>query len=281
MKLKIIHETTYSFDPGVFLEPHYFRFKPINTPYLQIEYHHCEIAPTPSGLSNQNDVEDNEVVFCWFDDSDHKFLKVKAESVVKISPFNPFNFIIYPIESQTLPFQYESSIIPLLSAGLYKDQMDTAMEEYLNEVLKSSQHKTVDFLIQLTRRIHADFELESRLEGSQHVPEYTFHAGKGACRDLSWMQIQMLRHLGLVARFVSGYFYIPSDENAYELHGWVEVFLPGAGWVGLDPSHGIFTNQQHIPVSTSYVIANAMPVIGSIRGDAKTNLDTKLSIESI
>ena len=159
--------------------------------------------------------------------------------------------------------------------------MSATMKAYVSDVLKSSQNKTVDFLIQLTRKIHTDFELESRLEGDQHPPEYTFQAGKGACRDLSWMQIQMLRYLGLAARFVSGYFYIPSEDSAFELHAWVEVFIPGAGWVGLDPSHGMFTNQQHIPVSASFVVANTMPVTGSIRGDAKSTLETKLNIESI
>jgi transglutaminase-like putative cysteine protease len=281
MKLKILHQTTYSFDHGVFLEPHYFRFKPVNTTYLQLKYHQCNIEPAPSGISNQYDVEDNEVVFCWFDGAEHEFLQVQAESVVEISSFNPFNFIIFPMDCQTIPFQYEEAITPLLSPGLQQEKMGSPMKAYVNEVLEASNSSTVDFLIQLTRKIHADFELEFRLEGDQHPPEYTFQAGKGACRDLSWMQIQMLRYLGLAARFVSGYFYIPYEDDAQELHAWVEVFMPGAGWVGLDPSHGIFTNQQHIPVTASFVVANTMPVIGSIRGNAKSTLKTELSIQSL
>ena len=98
---------------------------------------------------------------------------------------------------------------------------------------------------------------------------------------MAWFQIQLLREFGIAARFVSGYYYIPMDKMEFELHAWLEVYLPGAGWIGFDPSHGAATGNDHIPVASSSDFNHTMPVTGSIRGDAVAELRTELTIERV
>jgi transglutaminase-like putative cysteine protease len=129
--------------------------------------------------------------------------------------------------------------------------------------------------------LHDDFKVEYRETGQPFSPNKTFKFKRGSCRDLSWLLISLLRNRGIAARFVSGYFYFDMDEPAYELHAWVEVFLPGNGWLGLDPSHGIFTGNSHFPIVSSAHYENTMPVSGGIRGSATSKLKTQLSIEII
>jgi transglutaminase-like putative cysteine protease len=128
--------------------------------------------------------------------------------------------------------------------------------------------------------IFTDFNAESRLLGPPHDSNLTFHIKKGSCRDLSWMQIQLLRFMGIAARFVSGYYFLPTQNTPPELHGWLEVYLPGAGWVGFDPSHGCIAGSSHIPVCASSQYQNTMPVTGSFEGSGTSTLSTNLNIET-
>jgi transglutaminase-like putative cysteine protease len=118
----------------------------------------------------------------------------------------------------------------------------------------------------LTKQLHDDFKVEYREEGAPLRPDDTFNLKKGSCRDLSWMQINLLRQLGIAARFVSGYYYF---DMAYELRVGGR-FIPGIGWLGLDP-HGIFTGNTHFPIASSAHFENTMPVSGGIRGSATPN----------
>jgi transglutaminase-like putative cysteine protease len=153
--------------------------------------------------------------------------------------------------------------------------------EYGRNILAASFNRTLDFLVNLTSRIHVDFTAETRLQGEPYSPDTTFRLRKGSCRDLAWMQIQLVRNFGIAARFVSGYYYNHLLNNSFELHAWVEVYLPGAGWVGFDPSNGILAVSTHIPICSSAHYQNTLPVIGSFRGGASSTMDVSLSIEKI
>ena len=116
------------------------------------------------------------------------------------------------------------------------------------------------------------------MEGRPYHPNKLFQLKSGSCRDLAWMQIQLLRNLGFAGRFVSGYFYLDAENPEFELHAWLEVFIPGAGWIGLDPSHGMLAGDAHIPVASSSNYENTMPVSGSVRGSANSTLKNDLII---
>ena len=280
MNFRINHKTEYSYSDRVFFEPHYLRFKPKTTAYFTVEDFKLHIAPDPAGFSEQLDVENNHIFLCWFEET-HNKLKIEADIFVNVREFNPFNFLIHPQEYEKLPFGYNKETRQLLKPSLQTTELPNPMIEFLQNVLKETDYQTVNFLTELTKQIHQNFLVESRETGTPFKPGYTFAKRKGSCRDLAWMQIHLLRSLGIASRFVSGYFYVQSNKPTYELHAWIEVYIPGAGWIGFDPSHGLITGSYHIPVASGSFYANTMPVSGTVRGDAKHSLKNELNITLI
>ncbi|MGQ1785045.1 transglutaminase family protein [Saccharicrinis sp. GN24d3] len=280
MKFKIIHLSEYHFSSKVFLEPHYLRFKPKFTPHNIPDSFDLQISPEPSGISEHLDAENNLLHLCWFDGLVDK-LRIKAESVVHTYENNPFGFILYPSSCFNLPFAYPDSVQSVLRNALVYSEISEALIEYGRRIEKQSKHQTIPFLTQLTRQIHTDFTIESRETGYAYAADKTFQLKTGSCRDVAWMQIQLLRNMGIASRFVSGYYYIPIENPEFELHAWIEVYLPGAGWVGFDPSNGIVAGHTHIPIASSVQFENTMPVTGTIRGSATSVLTINLSIKPL
>ena len=277
MLIEIKHLTQYAFSGDVFFEPHYFRFRPKDTAHARVKEFKLSIEPEPSGLAEQIDIENNHHQFCWFEDS-HSRMNILAHSVVEVTEFNPFNFIIQPSEYLHIPFEYDKRTKQLLIPSLETELPSESMKEFVLEILQKSNNQSISFLTQLTKEVHTAFNLITRESGKPHQPASTFKLKQGSCRDLAWMQIHMLRQLGIASRFVSGYYYIDMDRPAYELHAWVEAYLPGSGWIGLDPSHGMLTDCYHIPVASSAFHENTMPVSGTVRGSAESTLMNELEI---
>lgn len=280
MLFQITHITEYSYSNDVFFEPHHLRFKPRNTAYSFLKEFTVKIDPEPTGLSEQIDLENNHNIFCWFDDK-HSQLKITSCSVVEINKFNPFNFLIHPPEFLSIPFEYESNEKKLLNLSLQTNGISESMLNFINKILGKTDSQTINFLAQITKEIHQEFSVITRERGKPHQPAFTFKHKEGSCRDLAWMQIHMLRQLGIASRFVSGYYYIDQANPEFELHAWVEVYLPGAGWIGFDPAHGILTDCYHIPVASSTCYQNTMPVSGTVRGEATSTLKNELTISQI
>jgi transglutaminase-like putative cysteine protease len=278
MNFKIIHETTYLFNDEVFLEPHYLRFRPKQTPYIDVTHFSIVLKAEPEGHRVIEDEEHNVVDFYWFEKLTNR-LTIAVESRVHTSEYNPFNFIIHPDSFNTIPFSYSEHQYQILYASLQKSALDKELLDYANGILETSHFNTIAFITNLTTQIHQDFTVEYREDGPPLSPDNTFSIKKGSCRDLSWMQINMLRNFGIATRFVSGYFYFESEKPIYELHAWIEVFIPGTGWLGFDPSHGILTGNTHFSVASSANPENTMPVSGGIRGSATSQLITNLMIE--
>lgn len=278
MNVKIIHETSYVFSDDVFLEPHFLRFRPKQTPFIDVTNYAITIQSEPTGHRVIEDEEHNAVDFCWFEKLTNQ-LTIRAQSSLLTKNYNPFNFIIHPDAFNTIPFTYSEHQYQILFAALQKTTLDPQLVDYADAILASANSNTISFVTNLTSQIHRDFKVEYRHDGPPLSPHTTFEIKTGSCRDLSWMQINLLRNYGIAARFVSGYFYFDMEKPIYELHAWVEVFIPGIGWLGCDPSHGILTGNTHFPVASSAIPENTMPVSGGIRGSASSQLTTHLSIE--
>lgn len=279
-RLKITHNTVYEFSDEVYIEPHYIRLSPGISSFNKLVSAEITINPSPSGFAEESDAENNRVHFCWFSGM-HSKLIVSSESVVILQDKSPFNFIVFPDNYSKIPFDYSPHLHDNLHANLFSTKIDQPLIDFGNQILEKSSNETLPFITNLTNQIYEKFKLESRQEGNPYEADKTFLLKIGSCRDLSWMQIQLLRHFGIAARFVSGYFYIESQDAEHELHGWLEAYLPGAGWVGFDPSHGILAGNTHIPICSSAQYQNTMPITGSFRGDADSTLQTTLNIEKI
>lgn len=278
MNFKITHETKYLFSDAVFLEPHYLRFRPKNTPFIDLEKFSITVESEPEGHRVIEDEEHNMVDFYWFEKLTNH-LTITVESSLQTKEYNPFNFIIHPEFFNSIPFNYSEHQYQILNASLQKIALAPELTDYANTVLQTSHFNTIEFVKNLTTQIHKDFTVEYRADGPPLSPDNTFAIKKGSCRDLSWMQINLLRNYGIATRFVSGYFYFETEIPIYELHAWIEVFIPGTGWLGFDPSHGILTGNTHFSVASSAIPENTMPVSGDIRGSATSQLITNLIIE--
>lgn len=280
MRIRIIHETGYKFSTDIFLEPHFLRFRPKNTYQNTLESFSLILSPEPAGFSEQYDLENNSSQFCWFDGL-HSQLKIRSESTLITRDYNPFNFLVFPQAAAILPFNYPPDQGELLNPYLQYSGITEKLAGYAESVKKSSGSQTISFITGLTEKIHSEFKVELRQEGDPLEPALTFQLRKGSCRDLAWMLIQLFRFMGIASRFVSGYFFIPSDKQDAELHAWVETYVPGVGWFGIDPSHGIVIGNHHIPIAASSHYRNTMPVSGTVRGEARSELASRVSINIV
>ena len=277
MTLHLEHRTHYTYPAPVFLEPHVFRFRPRQSAHLRLVDYELSIDAPLAGRRRYADAEGNEVDFAWFGALGGG-LRLVACATIEVLMYNPLDFVLYPTAFGHLPASYAPLQRRALEACLAPLALDDELVAYADEVFREVQSDTIQFVTALTRRLHADFGVVYRELGEPRVPARTMALREGSCRDLSWLLIGLLRHHGLAARFTSGYLYFEMDAPAYELHAWVEVFLPGCGWLGLDPSHGMVAGHTHVPVAASHHYDNTMPVTGTVRGEGPGTMATELRI---
>jgi transglutaminase-like putative cysteine protease len=177
-------------------------------------------------------------------------------------------------------FRYSPDEEVLLYASL-QARTEPELREFADRIFASTPDNPIAYLNTLTAEIHGEWSHIIREEENLWTPQATFEARKGSCRDLSWMLIHMLRMQGLAARFVSGYAFNPELDEGNELHAWVETYLPGAGWLGLDPSLGLFADQNYIPLATSSFAQRTLPVHGNYGGTAGARLRTEVNIQQL
>lgn len=281
MLIQIWHHSKYEYSTEVFLGIHKLYLIPQYRPYFRIEHQKFQITPNPEGNNFRQDLAGNWYKQCWFTGSTLS-LEITGEWIFKLQHFNPFGFIIDKEfeekgwENSFFQFSYEDKtafLIPFLT-----DKDENHFREFLFRI-KNQSLGLVDFLVALTKEIHQGWEYVIREEQNIWSAEFTFSEKKGSCRDLALMQMEMLRELGLATRFVSGYAFNPELKEESELHAWMEVFLPGAGWVGMDPSLGLLTDHRYIPLATHPDPARTMPVQGSFAGSSDSVLKTRVEMK--
>ncbi|TDQ18261.1 transglutaminase-like putative cysteine protease [Algoriphagus boseongensis] len=281
MLIQVWHHTQYLYSSPVVLGIHKLYLHPQHRPYFRIEHQKFEILPIPSGQNFRQDLAGNWYSQSWFTGETEQ-LEISTEWIFKLREFNPFAFILdksFEDKGWNDPFfqfSYEENtafLIPFL-----QDKEENQFTDFLMEIKKLSTG-LVDFLVNLTQAVYQGWEHQIRAEENIWEPGYTFENKTGSCRDLALMEIQMLRELGLASRFVSGYAFNPELEEGHELHGWVEVFLPGAGWIGLDPSLGLLTDHHHIPLASHPNPFRTLPVQGTFAGKADSELTTRVDIK--
>jgi hypothetical protein len=281
MLIQIRHHSLYEYDTEVFLGIHKLYLIPQHRPFFRIEHQKFLVMPDPNGNNFRQDLAGNWYKQCWFTGMTAS-MEITGEWIFKLQQFNPFGFIIDKEfeekgwKNPFFQFSYEEKtafLIPFLA-----NQEERPFSSFLLEIKNRSQG-LVDFLVTLTGEIQQGWKYLVRYEQNIWNADFTFLEKKGSCRDLSVMQMEMLRELGLATRFVSGYAF-NSDLNVdHELHAWLEVFLPGAGWVGLDPSLGLLTDHRYIPLASHPDPARTAPVQGSFVGDSDSALRTRVEMK--
>ena len=263
VRLRITYETLYRYAQAVRFSPHELRVIPRADAFVQLRQLDFEAQPEAI-VRFSRDVFDNQIASFFFSGASEK-LSLRMDAEVETRTKNPFDFILAP-EAVELPFSYPdgcSRIAAIFSRRQWRGVSDLPG---WSAPTPEARRGTVETLVELTRAIHQTIVYERREEGPARSPTETLRRKSGACRDLAVLLAEILRSLGLAARIVSGYLREP-DEAVHRaersLHAWTEVFLPGAGWIGLDATNGILCDHNFIATAVGLGPAHVTPFSGS------------------
>lgn len=241
------HVTHYQYDRPVQLGPQVIRLRPAPHSRSRILSYSLQVEPAEHFINWQQDAFANYQARLVFPKKTTAF-KVTVDVVTEMAVFNPFDFFLEP-SAEEVPFKYADLVKEELQSYLVKDHKTPQFKKYLCSLDRKRQ-RTIDFLVQINQRLHQDIRYTIRMEPGVQTPEETLTLKSGSCRDSAWLLVQLFRHMNIAARFVSGYLIqLASDVKSLDgpsgtevdftdLHAWCEVYLPGAGWVGLDPTSG-------------------------------------------
>jgi uncharacterized protein (DUF2126 family) len=272
IRVAINHRTEYRYDRPVSLSPHQVRLRPAPHARSPILAYSLKVEPADHFVNWQQDPFGNFVARYVFPERTLG-LTIEVDLVAEMTVINPFDFFLEP-GAERYPFRYDPPIAAELAPYLEVRERGPRLAGWLASVDRSPR-PTVAFLVDLNRRLQQEVGYVIRMEPGIQTCEETLTLARGSCRDSAWLLAQVLRHLGLAARFVSGYLVQlapdaksldgPSGpaEDFTDLHAWTEVFVPGAGWVGLDATSGLFAGEGHIPLACTPDPASAAPVTGA------------------
>jgi transglutaminase-like putative cysteine protease len=263
VKLGIRYETTYSYDRAVSFSPHDVRLFPRHDRFSRVRRVDFKTNPA-TNVRFARDVFDNTVASCFFPDPSIE-LHLQLALDLEIDEKDPFHFILES-SAVELPFDYDPEILAVLAPYRERQTADTLMVPGWTPPSAAKKRNTVASLADLNRLLHESIGYERREEGTARSPAETLGKGCGACRDIAVVLAELLREMGLAARLVSGYLRENEGQTRRaegSLHAWTEVFLPGAGWVGLDATNGIFCNHNFISAAVGLTSPDITPISGS------------------
>jgi transglutaminase-like putative cysteine protease len=277
MHFSIQHQTHYHYSRPVLFSPQRLRFHPRVDGAQRIVEHQLNISPMPLGRNEHLDLEGNRVVQVWFaEETDH--LDIEVSMQIETLRRNAFDFILAP-EATVLPIDHAHDFI---CAHAYLDRIirDDSVTAFAAELSMAVNRDTLRFLDHLNRQLFADFSHMHRDTGAPQSPAHTLQSRSGACRDLAVLFVDCCRAEGVAARFASGYQKGDLQSERRHLHAWPEVYLPGGGWRGYDPTHGKPVTDEHVTIAAAAHPRDTMPVSGVFNGEGVTStLDYSLGIQ--
>lgn len=289
IRVALHHKTVYTYDKRVSLGPQIVRLRPAPHCRTPIHSYSLKVEPADHFVNWQQDPHSNYLARFVFQEKTQK-LSVEVDLIAEMTVINPFDFFVED-SAKEFPFEYDEWLSAELTPFLEKKPLEPKFQKFIDEIDRSTT-VTVDFLVALNSHIQRTIEYQVRMEPGVQTPEETLTLGKGSCRDSGWLLVQTLRHLGLASRFVSGYLIqlkpdvLPIDgpvgslTDFCDLHAWAEVFLPGAGWVGLDPTSGLLAGEGHIPLACTPEPMSAAPISGALE-KCEVEFDFSMSITRI
>jgi uncharacterized protein (DUF2126 family)/transglutaminase-like putative cysteine protease len=267
------HVTLYRYDRRVGLSPHVVRLRPAPHSRTRILSYSMRIEPARHFINWQQDPQSNYLARVVFPDKTEQ-LRIEVDLIAEMAVHNPFDFFLES-HAERFPFAYTAEEQRDLAPFLAKAPASPHFAQYLSSIPRVPA-ATADFLVDLNSRLAREVRYLIRLEPGVQTPEETLVNASGSCRDSAWLLVQLLRHLGLAARFASGYLIqLAADVRSLDgpsgpiadfadLHAWCEVYLPGAGWIGLDPTSGLLAGEGHIPLACTPEPSAAAPVTGAV-----------------
>jgi transglutaminase-like putative cysteine protease len=253
------HKTKYRYDRPVYLGPQVIRLRPAPHCRTPIHSYSLKVLPENRVLHWQQDAQANYQARVVFPEATGEFA-MDVELTAEMVPINPFDFFLEP-ESATYPFHYDTETARELCPYVEADAAGPNLASFLAEIPRKS-NGTMNFLVDLNRRLRGEIGYVRRPEPGIRTCEETLALRQGSCRDSAWLLVQIARHLGLASRFVSGYLVDLGAIDSADLHAWAEVYLPGAGWVGFDPTSGVLAAEGHIPLACTPQAGRAAPISG-------------------
>lgn len=284
------HTTHYVYERDAALGMQTIRLRPAPHASSKVKSYSLKILPKGHYINWQQDPFGNFLAKVVFPEKIKEF-KIEVDIVAEIRPFNPFDFFLEDY-AKDFPFKYEKSLKEELVPYLEIKERNTKLLSWISEANKDKQN-IIDFLVQINQKLNHTLKYVVRLEAGVQNTEETLNLGTGSCRDMAWLLCQALRHLGLATRFASGYLIqLVADVESLDgpsgtkvdftdLHAWTEVYLPGAGWVGLDPTSGLFAGEGHIPLCCTPNPSSSAPVTGTLEERIKGKLHHDMKVERI
>ena len=272
--IAIRHSTSYKYDHHISMAPHIIRLKPAPHSRTKIHSYSLHIEPKKHFINWQQDSFGNYLARIVMNEKVKEF-KVDVEVIAEMTVINPFDFFVEDY-AKNFPFTYESQDTKELTPYFEIVENGALLLHWISELEQYKGLTIVDFLVAINRSLNSKINYTVRLEPGVYSCEETLEKQKGSCRDSAWLLVQTMRHLGLAARFVSGYLVQlkadqksidgPSgtDKDFTDLHAWCEVYIPGAGWIGLDPTSGLLAGEGHIPLCCTPSPSSAAPISGAI-----------------
>jgi uncharacterized protein (DUF2126 family)/transglutaminase-like putative cysteine protease len=273
IRVALSHRTTYRFDRLVNLSPHEIRLRPAPHCRTPVSAYSLKIEPSDYFINWQQDPQSNYLARVAFPNR-VSCLSVEIGLVAEMAVINPFDFFLDQT-AEKFPFRYHEEQSSELAPYLTPEAAGPRLREYLGGI-DTREQPTMNFLVELNRELQKKIRYMIRMEPGIQTCEETLTLGSGSCRDSAWLAVQIMRHLGLAARFVSGYLIqLKGDVKPLEgpegpgqdftdLHAWAEAYLPGAGWVGLDPTSGLLAAEGHLPLAATPGPLSAAPISGSV-----------------
>jgi len=289
IRVALTHVTHYRYDRPVGLSPQVVRLRP--APHCRTPIHSYSMLVEPAGhfINWQQDAFANYQARLVFPEKTREF-KITVDLVAEMAVYNPFDFFLEPSAEQ-FPFEYEPGLVAELAPYLVKREPTPRFAEFVASIDRTPR-RTSDFLVELNQRLQREIRYLIRMEPGVQTPEETLDKASGSCRDSGWLLVETLRQLGLAARFVSGYLLqLTPDTKSLDgpsgtevdftdLHAWCEVYLPGAGWIGFDPTSGLLAGEGHIPVACTPEPGSAAPISGAV-DESEVEFEHTMSIERV
>ena len=286
----IQHVTHYTYDRPVMLGPQIIRLRPAPHSRTRIESYSLKVTPAQHFVNWQQDPSGNWMARFVFPEPVSEF-RIEVDLVADLAVVNPFDFFV-ETEAELFPFSYPPDLHEELAPYLIADPAGPKLAAFLATIPREPTN-TVNFIVDLNARLQRLIAYGIRMDPGVQTPEQTLSMASGSCRDSGWLMVQILRHLGLAARFVSGYLVQltadidplegprGTDKDFTDLHAWAEVYIPGAGWIGMDPTSGLLCGEGHIPVAATPHYRSAAPVSGGITGFANTSFAFDMKVTRV